>query len=178
MCPFSILSTPQRSSDTSYTLITHNLLPFLSVLTCILLLSFLGCFITPIILLVETDPERSCMRLSCRHSLRMALRFPAQASDHSTSHICSVSLSLSTCSICYSHKVKSEWRKVKKETQQAAISFLLNFRLIWSQNSHLLGSLHIEQSRKHSVEMFCHHIFVLCKWQASAVRHVVLFDNS
>lgn len=96
----------------------------------------------------------------------------------SSSHICSVSPSLSTCSIYWSHKVNRKWGEVKEETQQAAISFLLNFRLIWSQNSHLFGSLHNEQSRKHSVELFCHHIFVFCQWQASAVRRAVLFVNT
>ncbi len=138
----------------------HYLLLFLSVLACILLLSFSGCFITPLVFLVETDPTHSCTRLSCRHWLRTALGFPAQPSDHSTSHIRTVSLLLSTCSICCSHKVKKEWGKVNEEAQRVAVSFLLNFRLIWSQNSHLLGSLHIEKSRTHNIELFRYHIFV------------------
>ncbi len=170
ICPFSILPDPQRSADTSRTLISYfsslwaSLLPitFLSFSQSshAFCFSFSGCFITPLVLLVETDPEHSCTQLSCRHSLRTALSFPAQQSDHSTSHIRSVSLLLSTCSICCSHKVKEEWGKVNEEAQREAESFLLNFRLIWSQNSHLLESLHIEKSRAHNIELFRDHIIV------------------
>lgn len=145
--------------------------PLLSSHAHIAFLSFSGCFITSLVFLVEMDCEHSCTRLSCRHSLWMTLGFPAELSDHSTSRIRSVSLALyMSCS----HKAR-QWGKSSEEMMRwAFISFLLNFRLISSQNDHLLEILH-----RLDFELHCSAISRLCakpvhfrRPTASAVRHV------